>query len=411
MCFPFLILLKIHIFMYGYFSIRTPSEHSRNESHSFQSLLNQKLNHRYQILKYLGQSSFGQTFLAVDEQQNSLACMIRQVIIRNDTNDYQISLERFHREVKQLAELGKHPQIPELFDTFNYNGYAFIVQEWIDGWTLEQEIADGVPFDEVEVRKVLRELLPVLQYLHDRQIIHLDIKPENIIRRASDRALVLVNFGVTRHITIPNLPQSGTMIGSVEYAAPEQIKGQAVFASDLYSMGLICLHLLTQMRPFDLYDIVENDWKWHAYLPHPISSDLKAVLCKLLQPAVRRRYHSASEVLIDLQTSTMLVADQTADHETQTPSFFALRLEGTLNIHPVKEAPLFAEEIAAIKALSLMQRVLIISIGAVTGSTAAACLVFCLGIILFALNPPPHPSASPQGNHPVVVNSFRALKP
>ncbi len=273
-----------------------------------------------------------------------------------------------------------------------------------------------MPFDEVEVRKVLREVLPVLQYLHDRQIIHLDIKPENIIRRERDRALVLVNFGATRPIPIPTLLSSGTMVGSVEYAAPEQIKGQSVFASDLYSMGLTCLNLLTQMRPFDLYDIVENDWKWYAYLPHPISSDLKAVLCKLLQPTVRRRYQSASEVLIDLQTSSMVVAGQAAVQETQTPSFFALRLEGlrlegTLDIPPAEEAPLFAEEIAAIKALPLMQRVLIISIGAVIGSTAMACLVFCLGIILFALNPPEHSSARPLEDHPVVFNSFQTLKP
>jgi serine/threonine protein kinase len=106
------------------------------------------------------------------------------------------------------------------------------------------------------------------------------------------------------------------MIGSVEYAAPEQIKGQAIFASDLYSLGVTCLCLLTQMRPFDLYDIAEDDWKWQAYLPYPISSDLKAILCKLLQPAIRRRYQSVTEVLADLNSSVVLTTRQRTDSAT-----------------------------------------------------------------------------------------------
>jgi serine/threonine protein kinase len=425
-------------------------------------LFNQQLNHRYQILKHLAQGGFGQTFLAEDEQQNSLLCVIKQVFLRSDTTYHQTSLEHLHQEVRQLAELGKHSQIPELLDTFEQDDCAFIVQEWIDGWTLEQEAKD-TPFDEAEIWNVLREVLPVLQYLHDRQIIHRDIKPANIIRRKSDRQLVLVDFGAAKQITHLNSLHTGTMIGSVEYAAPEQIKGQAIFASDLYSLGVTCLYLLTQMRPFDLYDVVEDDWKWSAYLPHPISSDLQAILCKLLQPAVRRRYQSVAQVLADLNSSVVLTTRQqtdgvasqlssstnpsseaidsptlksidsvvqktssasgaavylpptqdwyylpdqenNSDSEVQADFFLSSRLVGAVETPLVQEPPLFAEEIAAIKALPLVPRVFIVTIGAAIGSVAMACLVFCLGTILFALIVPPQSSIAPVLENQSAIN-------
>lgn len=136
------------------------------------------------------------------------------------------------------------------------------------------------------VDHVLRELLPVLQYLHDHHIIHRDIKPANIICRnavksatyhkyeasqTGHRQLVLVDFGAAKHLAEGRSADLGTLIGSAEYAAPEQTRGHAVFASDLYSLGLTCLYLLTQMSPFDLYDMSEGEWQWQAYLTHPIS--------------------------------------------------------------------------------------------------------------------------------------------
>lgn len=346
--------------MYGYSLIRTPSLYPGNGSLCFQPPFNQWLNCRYQILKFLGQGGFGQTFLAVDKRQNSLPCVVKQVFLQGDKTHYQTTLDRFYEEVKRLAELGKHPQIPELLDTFEQDGCAFIVQGWIDGWTLEQE-AETTPFDEAEIWNVLREVLPILQYLHDRQIIHRDIKPANLIRRKCDRQLVLVDFGAAKQITRFNSLHTGTMIGSVEYAAPEQIKGQAVFASDLYSLGVTCLYLLTQMHPFDLYDIVEDAWKWQAYLPHPISSDLQAILCKLLQPAVRRRYQSAAEVLADLNSSSASTSaivylpptqdwyylpdkENNSDSERQSALFLSSWLTEALETPQAQEIPLLAEE-------------------------------------------------------------------
>lgn len=207
------------------------------------------LNNRYRILKFLGQGSFGKTLLAVDEQVNSSSlCVIKQLLVGGNSTYQSKAFELFEREARRLAELGNR-QIPKLLDTFEQDGQAFIVQEWIDGWTLEEELLEG-EFSETEIRQLLQELLPVLQYLHDRQIIHRDIKPANIIRRrfnngkqANRGELVLVDFGAAKHLNDASAINTGTLIGSAEYAAPEQIRGQADFTSDLYSLGITCLHL------------------------------------------------------------------------------------------------------------------------------------------------------------------------
>lgn len=116
---------------------------------------------------------------------------------------------------------------------------------------------------------------------------------------------MLVDFGAAKHLSAISTVNAGTLIGSAEYAAPEQIRGQADFTSDLYSLGITCLHLLTQTSPFNLYDVGEDAWKWQEYLTQPVSPALRAILCKLLQPATRRRYQSAAEVLADLNVSSM----------------------------------------------------------------------------------------------------------
>jgi serine/threonine protein kinase len=280
-------------------------------------------NNRYRILQLLGQGSLGRTLLAIDQHQNSASvCVIKQLFLQNQIIPYPKALELFHQEAQWLAELGEHPQIPKLLNTFEQNGQVFIVQEWIDGWTLEQEVADAVPFDEGEIWKVLREVLPILQYLHAHQIIHRDIKPANIVRRRRNGQLVLVDFGAAKWVDNWTLETTGTMIGSAEYAAPEQVLGKPVFASDLYSLGVTCIYLLTQMSPFELLDSRDNSWVWRKYLNAPISLGLGRVLDKLLQPVTRWRYHSATEVLADLQAASASSASPcSADEVLALPNY------------------------------------------------------------------------------------------
>ena len=114
---------------------------------------------------------------------------------------------------------------------------------------------------------MLIDLLSVLQFVHSYNLIHRDIKPDNIIRREADHKLVLVDFGAAKVIPKTQLRiVTGIIIGSAEYCAPKQSMGKPKFASDLYSLGVVCLHLLTQISPFELYDVMEMEWVWRDCL-------------------------------------------------------------------------------------------------------------------------------------------------
>lgn len=326
--------------MYNYFS-----QHLDDGSVPFLSQPHSLLNRRYSILKPLGQGGFGKTFLALDhkhqvptteisgvEDSAPQVCVIKQLFPQHHTIDhYRKASKLFHQESLLLEKLGTHPQIPQLLEFFEQDGQHYIVQEWIDGQTLQQELAETGTFNEDDILQLLKMLLPVLQFVHEHQVIHRDIKPANIIRRRSDRQLVLVDFGAAKYTTTRIPEKTGTLIGSAEYAAPEQVRGKAVFASDLYSLGVTCLHLLTQMPPFDLYDCGDDIWTWRSYLTHPIHPSLAQILDKLLSKATRQRYQSAAAVLLDLrafskQKHQKIISQPIAitpkdNHDFETPYF------------------------------------------------------------------------------------------
>lgn len=259
------------------------------------------LGERYSGIKLLGAGGFGRTILAADESKPSKPrCAIKQFYPQNQ-NNAEKATELFRQEAVSLQDLGKHPQIPELLDHFDEDSYLYIVQEFIDGQNLDQELKEGGAFSEGEIRRLLGDLLPVLEFIHHGNIIHRDIKPENIIRRRLDGKLILVDFGAAKYATATRLAKTGTTIGSAGYAAPEQAFGKAVFASDIYSLGVTCIHLLTQMEPFDLYDPIEGGLRWQDYLvDNSVGKQLADILNKSIQSTVRQRYHSAGEMMADL---------------------------------------------------------------------------------------------------------------
>ena len=258
---------------------------------------------RYRALRILGQGGFGRTFLAIDEYKPSQPpCVIKQFLPQaQGTNNVEKASELFGQEAVRLDELGKHLQIPELMAYFTQDERQYLVQEFIDGQNLAEELAENGAFNEQQVRELLIDLLSVLQFVHSNNVIHRDIKPKNIIRRKSDNKLVLVDFGAAKFTSPSSLSVTGTVIGSAEYIAPEQAMGKPKFASDLYSLGVTCIHLLTQIPPFELFDVSENDWVWRQYLTdNPVSDDLGQILDKLIESATKRRYQSVEEVLTAL---------------------------------------------------------------------------------------------------------------
>ncbi|GDZ95121.1 serine/threonine protein kinase [Planktothrix agardhii CCAP 1459/11A] len=271
------------------------------------------LTDRYRALEILGQGGFGRTFLAVDEHKPSQPyCVIKQFLPQaQGTNNQEKAGELFKHEAIQLEHLGKHQQIPELFAYLIQDNRQYLVQEYIEGQNLAQELAQTGAFSETKIINLLGDLLPVLAFIHQKLVIHRDIKPENIIRRKSDNKLFLVDFGAAKAATITALAVTGTVIGSAQYTAPEQAMGKATFASDLYSLGVTCIHLLTNIEPFDLFDVSESDWVWRDYLTVKVNNTLGQVLDKLLQQGTKKRFQTAQEVLESLQLTQKPISPPT----------------------------------------------------------------------------------------------------
>ncbi|MDZ8064317.1 MAG: serine/threonine-protein kinase [Nostoc sp. DedQUE08] len=268
------------------------------------------LKERYRAIKPIGQGGFGKTFLAMDEDKPSKPrCVIKQFYPQSQgTSTLAKAVELFNQEAVQLDELGKHPQIPELLAYFTQEARQYLVQEFIDGQNLAQELAHRGAFSEIEIWQLLNDLLSVLQFCHAKHVIHRDIKPENIILRESDRKLVLVDFGAAKSATGAALNKTGTTIGSPEYVAPEQMRGRAIFASDIYSLGATCINLLTARSPFDSYDTSNDTWVWQQYLQTPVSNQLSRILNKMLESIPIRRYQTVDEVLKDLNQQPQVAA-------------------------------------------------------------------------------------------------------
>ena len=257
-----------------------------------------KLVGRYRLQSLLGQGGFGRTFLTIDTAGNR--CVVKQIYSRSDTS-FETTEDGFEAEADRLRRLGEHPQIPRLIEAVDIELGQFLVQQFISGNSLEARIEKDGPWTQGQVRSLLFDLIPVLQYVHSFDIIHRDIKPANIIVDGKPNSLpTLVDFGAAKWV---RQAPAKTVIGSAGYAAPEQSMGQATFASDIYSLGLTCLYLLTSIHPFSLYSAAEDRWVWRDYLPQPIETRFAQVLDQMVERSLQHRYESMDQVALNLQFS------------------------------------------------------------------------------------------------------------
>ncbi len=210
-----------------------------------------RLRGRYRIISALGSGGFGRTYLAEDVDKLGERCVVKQFVPRVQGSwALQTATELFEQEARGLQQLGKHPQIPNLYAYFQENNYLYLVQEFVEGENLLQELEQQGAFSELKILTLLQDLLPILQFIHERQVIHRDIKPENIIRRKSDGKLVLIDFGAAKQATVAAMAGQKITIGTRGYAPKEQMKGgEAYPASDLYSLGASCFHLHDRKIP------------------------------------------------------------------------------------------------------------------------------------------------------------------
>ncbi|NEO89455.1 MAG: protein kinase [Moorea sp. SIO3G5] len=275
------------------------------------------LKNRYRPIRPIGDGGFSKTYLAEDRDKLDEHCVIKQLAPQLEgTKALKKARELFEQEAKQLQRLGQHPQIPTLLAYFEEDQRLYLLQEYIEGKTLEQELAEAGPFSEDKIRDLLFELLTILKFVHQQKVIHRDIKPGNIIRRPASaqgsekkNQLVLIDFGIAKQLKATVMANiTGTTIGSFGYVPMEQMEGgKAYAASDLYSLGTTCFHLLTNVHPWDLWKKQGYRWvnSWRKHLKQPVSEQLWWIMDRLLPESYQHRYQSVDQVLevLELQSA------------------------------------------------------------------------------------------------------------
>ncbi|MEH2433743.1 MAG: YARHG domain-containing protein [Nostoc sp.] len=270
----------------------------------------QLLNDRYQVIRTLGAGGFGETYLAEDTYMPSKRrCVVKQLRpIHNNPQIYQLVQERFQREAAILEELGgANDQIPALYAYFSSGGQFYLVQEWIEGDTLTAKVQTQGLFSEGAIQELFINLLPVLDYVHSKHIVHRDIKPDNIIVRYRDGKPVLIDFGAIRESmgTVVNSqgnPTSSIVIGTPGYMPSEQAAGRPVYSSDLYSLGMTAIYLLTGKQAQQLEtDSQTGEIVWRQYASH-VSPIMAGVIDKAIAYHPRDRYPTARAMLDTLQS-------------------------------------------------------------------------------------------------------------
>lgn len=269
---------------------------------------------RYLPVKLLGRGGFGAAFLARDRYTPGLRkCVVKQFKPAGDLTIDQLATAQklFEREAEVLEQIGnQNNQIPDLFAFFELTvpslqppkqeQFFYLVQEFIDGKNLEEELQEKGKFSEAEVMEVLSEILKVLKVVHDSGSIHRDIKPSNIMRHRNGR-LYLLDFGAVKQVASTATSKASTGIYSMGFAPPEQMSGGQVYPStDLYALAVTCVMLLTGKEATQLFDSYSHQWSWQKEVS--ISPNLANVLDKMLLAAPNQRFQSAQAVLDALTT-------------------------------------------------------------------------------------------------------------
>ncbi|NJO29493.1 MAG: serine/threonine protein kinase [Richelia sp. SL_2_1] len=261
------------------------------------------LQNRYKIIKILGQGGFGRTYLAEDQRRFNELCAIKELIPNaTGTSAWEKAQELFAREAAILYQI-KHPQIPQFREKFEQDQRLFLVQDYVEGKTYYDLLAErktvGGAFTEAEVLRLMRSLLPVLDYIHGKGIIHRDISPDNIIMRESDKLPVLIDFGVVKELATRLRSRSTTpetYVGKPGYCPSEQIQtGQAYPSSDLYALAVSAIVLLTGKEPTELFDDNLLSWNWQRWVS--VNPRFAQILNRMLSNKPGGRYQSVMEVL------------------------------------------------------------------------------------------------------------------
>jgi eukaryotic-like serine/threonine-protein kinase len=269
-------------------------------------MLGQLLDGRYQITKVLGVGGFGRTYVAEDTKLYHSLCVVKQLKpMATDPMTLQVARRLFESEAQLLHKLGTHDQIPQLLAHFEENEEFFLVQQFIDGHPLSDELTPGKRLSEPYTIALLQNILQTLAFVHQNQVIHRDIKPPNLIRRNSDGKIVLIDFGAVKQISTQVVTRQGVTkmtvsIGTPGYMPSEQSRGIPKLSSDIYGVGIIGIQSLTGLMPQELEEDEQTaEIKWRDLVQ--VSPPLADILDKMIRYDFRQRYKSAVEALAAVQ--------------------------------------------------------------------------------------------------------------
>ena len=259
---------------------------------------------RYQLKQKLGQNAGRQTWLAEDLRVSPPELVIVKLLSFGGEVQWD-NLKLFEREAQVLKQLN-YPRIPKYRDYFHIDErylWFGLVQEYISGVSLKEQLNQGKRFSEQQVRKIATDVLKILQFLHQLNptVLHRDIKPSNLIL-GEDEQIYLIDFGAVQD----RAAQEGgtfTVVGSYGYTPMEQFGGRAVPASDLYALGATLIHLLTGTAPGDL---PQRNLRICFQQQVSLSPKLVNWIEKLTAPALEERFQSATEALSALRSGTVI---------------------------------------------------------------------------------------------------------
>jgi serine/threonine protein kinase len=271
-------------------------------------MMSQLLSGRYHLVRVLGVGGMGKTYIAEDTQRpGNPQCVVKQLkplIDDQDKDAMAVARRLFVQEAEILEKIGNHPQIPRLLAYFEEGKEFYLVQEFIAGHPLSEELFPDKQWSEGQVIELLEEILRLLAFVHGQGVIHRDIKPDNLIRRDSDGRLVLIDFGAVKKIRSASNPlqeqvSQTVSIGTVGYMATEQASGKPRFSSDLYAVGMIAVQALTGMTPVQLMEDQQGEIVWQDQVQ--VSKSLATFISKMIRHYFVNRYQTAVEALTDLE--------------------------------------------------------------------------------------------------------------
>lgn len=315
-------------------------------------MLGKLLDGRYQVTQVLGSGGFGKTYLAKDTKRpGNPSCVVKQLQPPNGSQTFLETARRlFSREAETLEKLGNHDQIPRLLAYFEEDHEFYLVQQFIEGHLLIQELSPGHRWQESQVIGLLQEVLSILEFVHRHGVIHRDIKPDNLIRRTADQKLVLVDFGAVKQVQTDlasayRQTHHTVVVGTPGYMSSEQALGQPCPSSDVYALGIIGIQALTGMVPDQFHeDLKTGEINWQSLVSASVglSVGLANVLTKMVRYQVKDRYQSASEVLQDLQK----LSTNSNPYPFNSPTYYSIHNIPTVeeNFQPQQVSKPFSEQ-------------------------------------------------------------------